>query len=162
VTLSDALALSLNTVAVRVGVEVGPRNIAMTAARLGIQSKLDANASISLGTSAVVPMEMVKAYTSFANGGLSVEPYVITEVISRNGDSIYARNEQPTRRVIDPEIVTELNGMMREVILNGTAKRAESSGMGTSPEKQERVRISVTLGSVGYSKFACHGRLAWK
>lgn len=128
VTLSDALAQSLNTVAVRVGLEVGPRNIAATATRLGIQSKLDANASISLGTSAVTPMEMVRAYTSFANGGLAVEPYVITEVITRNGDIIYAREEPPLRRVIDPEIVAELNGMMREVILTGTGKRAEIAG----------------------------------
>lgn len=128
VTLTDALAQSLNTVAVRVGLEVGPRNIANTATRLGIQSKLDANASISLGTSAVTPVEMVRAYAIFANGGLAVEPYVITEVISRDGDLIYARNEVPARRVIDPEIVAELNGMMREVILNGTGKRAEIAG----------------------------------
>ena len=132
VTLAEALAQSLNTVAVRVGLEVGPRNIAATAARLGIQSKLDANASISLGTSAVAPMEMVHAYASFANGGLAVEPYVITEVISRNGDIIYAREEPPMRRVIDPEIVAELNGMMREVILNGTGKRADIPGWDTA------------------------------
>jgi len=128
ITLSEALAQSLNTVAVRVGLEVGPRNIAATATRLGIQSKLDANASISLGTSAVAPIEMVTAYASFANGGLSTQPYVITEVISRNGDLIYARNNPPLHRVIDPEKVAELNGMMREVILSGTGKRAEIPG----------------------------------
>lgn len=128
VTLSEALAQSLNTVAVRVGLEVGPRNIATTATRLGIQSKLDANASISLGTSAVTPIEMTSAYACFANGGLAVQPYVITEVISRNGDLIYARNEPPPHRVINAEIVSELNGMMREVVLNGTAKRADIPG----------------------------------
>lgn len=128
VTLSEALALSLNTVAVQVGLEVGPRNVAATAARLGIQSKLDANASIALGTSAVAPIEMAAAYTSFANGGLAVSPYLITEVISRNGDIIYARSDAPTLRVINPDIVADLNGMLREAIVSGTAKRAEIPG----------------------------------
>lgn len=128
VTLSEALSQSLNTVAVRVGLEVGPRNVAATASRLGVQSKLDMNASIALGTSAVIPIEMVTAYASFANGGVAVQPYVITEVISRNGDLIYARNNPPPRRVIDPEIVAQLNGMMRETILSGTAKRADIPG----------------------------------
>lgn len=128
VTLSEALALSLNTVAVQVGLEVGPRNVAATAARLGIQSKLDANASIALGTSAVAPIEMAAAYTSFANGGLAVSPYLITEVISRNGDIIYARNDPPIQRIINADIVADLNGMLREAIISGTAKRAEIPG----------------------------------
>jgi len=51
VTLTQALAMSLNTVAVRVGLEVGPKNVVRTAHRLGIASKLDANPSIALGTS---------------------------------------------------------------------------------------------------------------
>ena len=53
VTLTQALAMSLNTVAVRLGLEVGPKNVVRTAHRLGISSKLDANASIALGTSEV-------------------------------------------------------------------------------------------------------------
>src|SRR5205085_3788574 len=53
VTLTQALSMSLNTVAVRVGLEVGPKNVVRTAHRLGISSKLDANASIALGTSEV-------------------------------------------------------------------------------------------------------------
>lgn len=132
VTLSEALALSLNTVAVQVGLEVGPRNVAATAARLGIHSKLDANASIALGTSAVAPIEMAAAYTSFANGGLAVSPYLITEVISRDGDIIYARSDPPTQRIIDADIVADLNGMLREAIISGTAKRAEIPGWDTA------------------------------
>jgi penicillin-binding protein 1A len=69
VTLTQALALSLNTVAVRVGLEVGAKNVVRTAHRLGISSKLDANASIALGTSEVSLTELVGAYVPFANGG---------------------------------------------------------------------------------------------
>ena len=61
VTLTKALSLSLNTVAVRVGLEVGPKTVAKTAHRLGVQSDLQANASIALGTSEVTPLELVAA-----------------------------------------------------------------------------------------------------
>ena len=73
VTLTQALAMSLNTVAVRLGLEVGAKNVVRTAHRLGISSKLEANASIALGTSEVSLTELVGAYAPFANGGLGVD-----------------------------------------------------------------------------------------
>src|SRR5262249_2564999 len=76
VALTQALAMSLNTVAVRLGLEVGPKNVVRTAHRLGISSKLEANASIALGTSEVSMTELVGAYVPFANGGLAVSPHV--------------------------------------------------------------------------------------
>src|SRR5207245_9715862 len=62
VTLTQALAMSLNTVAVRVGLEVGPKNVVRTAHRLGISSKLDANPSVALGTSEASMIELVGAF----------------------------------------------------------------------------------------------------
>ncbi len=128
VTLTEGLSQSLNTVAVRLGLEVGPKAVASVAQRLGIKSKLDVNASIALGTSVVTPLELVSAYTSFANGGLSVSPYVITEVISREGDLIYTRSDSQARQVIDPAYLAELNVMMRETLKTGTAKKADLPG----------------------------------
>ena len=125
VTLTEALSQSLNTVAVRLGLEVGPKTVATTAQRLGIKSKLDANASIALGTSAVTPLELVSAYASFANGGVSVEPYVITEVITRDGDLLYTRPDATPHQVIDPGILASFNIMMRETLKSGTAKKAD-------------------------------------
>ncbi|NBU13773.1 MAG: penicillin-binding protein [Alphaproteobacteria bacterium] len=125
VSLTEALSQSLNTVAVRLGLEVGPKTVATTAQRLGIKSKLDANASIALGTSAVTPIELVSAYASFANGGVSVEPYVITEVITREGDLLYTRPDALPHQVIDPGILASFNVMMRETLKSGTAKRAD-------------------------------------
>ena len=78
VTLTKALSLSLNTVAVRLGLEVGPKTVVRTAHRLGIASDLEPNASIALGTSEVTPIELVTAYAAFANGGIGVQPHVIT------------------------------------------------------------------------------------
>src|SRR5207237_9198658 len=77
VTLTQALAMSLNTVAVRLGIEVGPKNVVRTAHRLGISSKLEANPSIALGTSEVSVIELVGAYAPFANGGLGGSPHVV-------------------------------------------------------------------------------------
>ena len=78
--LREALALSLNTVAVRLGLEVGPKAVVQAAQRLGIASPLQANPSIALGTSEVTPLELVGAYAAFANGGPGVIPYVIAQV----------------------------------------------------------------------------------
>src|SRR6266403_2693852 len=84
VTLTRALALSLNTVAVRLTLEVGPQAVVRTAHRLGIASKLDPNASIALGTSEVSVLELVSAFAPFANGGLAITPHVVERV--RGGD----------------------------------------------------------------------------
>ena len=77
VTLTKGLSLSLNTVAVRLGLEVGPKKVCETAHRLGIASDLEPNATIALGTSVVTPLEMAAAYAAFANGGIGVQPHVI-------------------------------------------------------------------------------------
>ncbi len=74
VTLTKALAMSLNTVSVRLTLELTPMAVIRTAHRLGIASKLEPNASIALGTSEVSMLELVGAYAPFANGGLAVVP----------------------------------------------------------------------------------------
>ncbi len=128
VTLTKALALSLNTVAVRLALEVGPAAIAKTAHRLGISSDLQANATIALGTSEVTPLELVTAYAPFANGGLLVEPYVITKVRTATGKLIYLRKGSSDDRIIEPEYVAMMNRMLKETLLTGTARRADLPG----------------------------------
>ena len=125
VTLTTALSLSLNTVAVRLCLEVGPGAVIKTAHRLGITSDLQANASIALGTSEVTPLELVAAYVPFANGGIGVEPYVITKVRTASGRLLYLRKGSNDGRVIAPEYVAMMNTMLKETLLSGTARRAE-------------------------------------
>ena len=105
VTLRDALALSLNTVAVRLGMEVGPKAVVQTAQRLGISSPLQANASIALGTSEVTPLELVGAYAAFANGGRGVIPYVIAQAKTGTGKVLYRRQEGGLGQVVEPGAV---------------------------------------------------------
>jgi penicillin-binding protein 1A len=128
VTLTKALALSLNTVAVRVGMEVGPKVVVKTAHRLGVASDLQPNASIALGTSEVTPLELVAAYAPFANGGVGVQPHIITRVKSAAGKTLYQRKSGSFGRVIDPHYVAMMNAMMQETLLTGTARKAALAG----------------------------------
>jgi penicillin-binding protein 1A len=129
VTLRDALALSLNTVAVKVGLEVGPKAVVQTAQRLGIASPLQANGSLALGTSEVTPLELVSAYATFANGGIGVTPYVIAQVKTTDGKLIYKRPASGgLGRVIDPAAVAMMNEMMHNTFVIGTAQKAQIPG----------------------------------
>lgn len=128
VTLTRALAMSLNTVAVKLGQEAGVKNVVKTAQRLGINSPLAAHPSLPLGTSEVTPLEMTAAYSAFANGGIGVTPYVISRVRTVSGKTIYERKPMNRGRVIEAHHVAQMNMMMRETLLSGTARKAEIPG----------------------------------
>src|SRR5712675_825319 len=154
VTLTQALAMSLNTVAVRLGLEVGPKNVARTAYRLGISSQLDANASIALGTSEVSLTELVGAYVPFANGGQGVSPHVVTRIRTSQGKVLYARPADQLGQVIEPRHVAMMNTMMQETLLSGTARKAEIPGWqaagktGTSQDFRDAWFIGYTANLV--------------
>ncbi|HEY5305135.1 MAG TPA: PBP1A family penicillin-binding protein [Pseudolabrys sp.] len=128
VTLTKALALSLNTVSVRLTMEVTPMAVIRTAHRLGIASKLEPNASIALGTSEVSPLELVGAYATLANGGYAVIPHVIERVSTAEGKVLYARNAQPLGRIIEARYAGMMNQMMEETLTIGTAHKASLPG----------------------------------
>jgi penicillin-binding protein 1A len=128
VSLSRALALSLNTVAVRLGMEVGAKNVSATAHRLGITSDLQTNATIALGTSEVTPLELTSAYVPFANGGIHAQPHIITRVRTATGKLLYQRKGTGFGRIIEPQYVAMMNQMMQETLTIGTAKKAELKG----------------------------------
>jgi penicillin-binding protein 1A len=128
VTLTQALANSLNTVSVRLTMEVGPAAVVRTAYRLGIESKLEPNASIALGTSEVSVIELVSAYATFANGGLAVAPHVVERIRSTDGKTLYTRATQALGRIVDPRTIGMMNTMMRETLTSGTARRADLPG----------------------------------
>ena len=154
VTLTQALSMSLNTVAVRLGIEVGPANVVRTAHRLGIASKLESNASISLGTSEVSLTELVGAYAPFANGGMTAAPHVVTKIRTPGGKILYARAPDPQTQVIDPRYAGMMNVMMRETLITGTARKADIPGWsaagktGTSQDFRDAWFIGYTANLV--------------
>jgi penicillin-binding protein 1A len=128
VTLTRALANSLNTVAVRLVLEVGPKAVVRVAHRLGIASPLNANASIALGTSEVSVIELVSAFAPFANGGLAITPHVVDEVRSADGKILYRREAENLGRIVEERHVGMMNAMMRETLASGTAHKADTFG----------------------------------
>ncbi len=125
VTLTQALAMSLNTVAARLAYEVGPKTVANTAKRLGIASDLKPNLSIALGTSEVTPLEIAGAYVPFSNGGYGVLPHIIRRIKTVDGKQLYSRKGDGPGRVIDRQYVRQMNAMMSETLLTGTGKKAQ-------------------------------------
>ncbi len=99
-----------------------------TAHRLGIASPLEPNASIALGTSEVSVLELVGAYATFANGGYETSPHVIERINDAKGKLLYARDDRSLGRVVDDAYVAEMNAMMQQTLLIGTAKHAALAG----------------------------------
>jgi penicillin-binding protein 1A len=128
VTLTQALAQSLNTVSVRLTLEFGPVAVAKTAYRLGIASKLDPNPSLALGTSEVSLIELTSAYAPFANGGEAVTPHVVERVRTHSGKVLYSRASPNLGRIVEARYVAMMNVMMRETLTIGTAQKAQLPG----------------------------------
>ncbi|PWK70662.1 penicillin-binding protein 1A [Aminobacter sp. AP02] len=124
VTLKTALAKSLNSVAAQLAMEVGPNAVVEAAHRMGIESELQPNVSISLGTSEVTPLELTAAYVPFANGGYRPEVHIIRRVTTTDGKVLYENTSGGGPRVISPEVVGMMNAMMTGAVEEGTARKA--------------------------------------
>jgi len=124
VTLTRALSLSLNTVAAQLAHEVGAGTVASTARRLGIESEMKKNLSIALGTSEVTPLEIAAAYVPFSNGGYGVLPHIIRRIKTVDGKTLYSRSGDGRGRVVDRQMVGNMNLMMSETLLTGTGRKA--------------------------------------
>jgi penicillin-binding protein 1A len=123
-TLRRALARSVNTVAVRLALKVGPARVAATARRLGIKSKLGRDASLALGTSEVSLLELTGAYDVLANGGRAVEPHVLRRVLTRSGRVLYERPARAPKAVVALAQVGAMSEMLNTALVAGTGRRA--------------------------------------
>ena len=124
VTLRDAMAQSVNTVAVQVSERVGRRKVIETARRLGITSPLKSHPSLALGASEVSLVELTAAYGVIANAGVAVWPHGITEIRTRSGRVLYRRTDGAATQVVEPKVVRQVNELLRAVIDGGTGKAA--------------------------------------
>jgi len=131
-TLSDALAHSVNTIAVQLADKVGPKNIIANAKKMGITT-LDAkddNLAMALGglTKGVTPLEMASAYGTFANKGVHVKPTAIVKILDRNGnvleDASTLEKEETKTRVMSEREAYEMTTMLEGVIDHGTGTAA--------------------------------------
>jgi penicillin-binding protein 1A len=125
VTLFEALTWSLNTVAVNLAKDVGIDKVVSTARLLGIKTDLEPDLSLALGSSGVPMIEMVGAYATIANGGVSVDPYGIKSIKNDNGDVLYEHSSKGRHtQVISGYSIAALTEMMNSVVVNGTGQAA--------------------------------------
>ena len=154
-TLRQAIAQSINTIAVRLGLDVGPARVARIAQRLGITSELRVDASLALGTSELPLIELAGAYASFANGGSSIEVHSIRRVKLSSGRVLFARQAPTMRQLVTPRDVASMNDMLNAALVAGTGRKAAlprhpaAGKTGTSQEFRDAWFIGYTAHLVG-------------
>ncbi|MDD4750355.1 MAG: PBP1A family penicillin-binding protein [Synergistaceae bacterium] len=128
VTLMDALARSINTVAVRLAQIDGVSRVVEMARRMGISTPhLPEDLSLALGTASVTPLEMCVAYSTFANNGYKVEPYGIKEIKGKSGESI-EQNGPKLANAISVTTAVTTRSMLEQVAMWGTGAKARIDG----------------------------------
>jgi penicillin-binding protein 1A len=122
-TLREATWKSVNTVYAQTALEVGPAAIADLAQDAGVESALDANPSIVLGTEEVTPLELASAYNTLASGGVARTPRTI-ESVTRDGEVLYEPREK-AHRVLDKGVAWTVVDVLRGVIEKGSGIAAD-------------------------------------
>ncbi|MGH6998836.1 MAG: transglycosylase domain-containing protein, partial [Phenylobacterium sp.] len=125
VTVESALARSLNTVAVKLGEEVGPAAIANLAGRFGITTlPPNPNLSVSLGAYEVPLIEMTSAYQVFQQAGNRLRPYIVAQIQTTDGQVIYTHQTSSPVPAYDIHWASMMVKMMQKVVTAGTGTRA--------------------------------------
>jgi penicillin-binding protein 1A len=125
--LHDALAHSINTIAVKVSLDVGREKVLATMNKLGI-TRLKKTCSLALGDQGLTPLEHVTNYAVFASGGLEVHSYAIEEIHGLASDQVlynHDRDEPPRKQIFSRKSVEMLNTMMQQVVTGGTGRAAQ-------------------------------------
>lgn len=142
IPIRNALAKSLNTVAVRFTYDLGARRVAETARSMGVRSPVRTDLSIALGSSEVSPMDLALAYATIARMGAPTEPVLIDSIRDQGGkllgvaggnvvvggETVGKLPGGPQPRALPAGVAYELADMMREVVKSGTARKAFKEG----------------------------------
>jgi penicillin-binding protein 1A len=140
--IRDALTRSVNTIAVKVLIDVGFTPTIKLAHDMGIKSELKPTYSLALGSNEVNLLELTSAYGSFATQGLHTEPHGITRILNRQGKVIWSADFQP-KRALDADSAAIMTWMLRNVVEEGTGAAAQldnrpvAGKTGTSDEARD-------------------------
>lgn len=124
VRLTDAMAKSINTVAVQVTEQVGRGEVVKAAKSLGIEADIPALRSIALGAVTLTLEDLTRGYLALANGGVKPATFAIERIEDRNGNVIYEREQENPERVIDKTQSRDMNHLLYQVMHSGTGARA--------------------------------------
>jgi len=123
--IGTALARSINVIAVRVMMEIGPRPVVDLLQDLGFQGHVPNDLSLALGSAEASPLELANALATFAASGLYDTPYLIARVLDHQGRPLLEHEPRPSRR-LSVETARAIRAMMRRVVTEGTAQAAAS------------------------------------
>ncbi|MEA2503530.1 MAG: hypothetical protein QOG36_573 [Actinomycetota bacterium] len=169
ITLETATIFSVNTVYAQLIMQVGPANVVATANRMGVPgprwllpttagcrpagspgctAHLNAEPSLALGSNDVSPLEMASAYATLANRGVYHEPKFVSKVTNASGD-VLESGPNPARQAVDPNIVTQVNHILNEVVTMGTGTaanigRPEAGKTGTASDYRNAWFVGYT------------------
>jgi len=155
VTLSEALAESLNTVAAQIGNEIGVDKVTALAHEFGVRSALHNYPSITLGSDEVTLLDMTTGFGVLAKGGLQMSPYIIEEIRNSKGDLLYSNPVATSPRIYPEKLVGEMNSMLTRVVVAGTGGAARIPGWdvagktGTSQDWRDAWFLGYTTRYVG-------------
>ncbi len=125
-TLYDALKMSVNTIAVKISLDVGREKVLEVAHRIGLAS-VKKTCSMALGDANISPLEHTAGFAVFANGGKAVKPYAILELRNTRDELVYSRerDEPPPAQIFKREDIEILNTMLEKVVSEGTGTAAK-------------------------------------
>ncbi len=127
VTVRKAIAKSLNVATIKIAESVGYRKVVALAHASGISEDVKATPAMAIGSYVATPLEMAGAYTTFANGGIHVQPSMLALVKESGGRVMYTAKPE-TKQVLDPRSNYLLVNLLEEVMRTGTAAGVRSRG----------------------------------
>ncbi|MEK6636636.1 MAG: PBP1A family penicillin-binding protein [Pseudomonadota bacterium] len=125
INLRTAFTYSVNTVAAKIGAEVGTAAIADMARRFGITTPINTHPSMVLGTSDVRLLDMTRAYASVGSKGIAVVPFGIVKVTTDKGELLYQHQADNSRVLVAPYVAAGMTDLLQTAVSVGTGKAAQ-------------------------------------
>ena len=124
-SVRNAFALSVNTVAVQLAAQVGFDTVAETARRFGLTTPIDRRPAMALGSSDATLIEMTAAYAAVAAGGSEARPYAITRITTASGKILYTRDPPQPRVLVAPFVAAKMTELLQAAVETGTGRAAQ-------------------------------------
>lgn len=125
IDVRTAFAYSINTIAAKLGMEVGFASVADMARRFGISTTINTHPSMVLGTSEVHVIDMTQAFASVARKGIAVKPYGILKVATADGEVLYEHKDDTSRVLVAPWVAAGMTDLMQTAVNTGTGRAAQ-------------------------------------
>lgn len=125
IDLRTAFTYSVNTVAAKLGMDVGFTTIADMARRFGVQTTINTHPSMVLGSAEVRLIDMTRAFASVARGGVAVTPYGINRIVTADGEELYRHQDDTSRVLVAPWVAAEMVDLLQTAVSTGTGRAAQ-------------------------------------